>query len=44
MRALNGAGILAAEQGDFAAARAHFEEALRARPRARRSPAGSRGR
>ena len=28
MHALNGAGILAAEQGDFAAARAHFEAAL----------------
>ncbi|HET6551290.1 MAG TPA: tetratricopeptide repeat protein, partial [Solirubrobacter sp.] len=28
MTAVNGAGVLAAEQGDFAAAREHFEEAL----------------
>ncbi len=28
MRAANGAGVLAAEQGDFAAARAYFEESL----------------
>jgi predicted ATPase len=28
LQALNGAGVLAAEQGDFAGARAHFEEGL----------------
>ena len=36
LRAANGAGILAAEQGDFDAARAHFEESLALAPRARR--------
>ena len=41
MHVANGAGILAAEQGDFDAARAHFEEALELARDARRTAAGS---